>query len=51
MLRKIRSQFPGQPLPSKQTWSISWKQQGRCYTKTRQKTECANGREIGRYSR
>ena len=30
--RQFPCQFPGQPLPSKQTWSINWKQEDRCYT-------------------
>ena len=37
--RKIRCQFPGQPLPSKQTWSVSWKQQDHCYTKSLTRNE------------
>jgi len=30
----FRCQFPGRPIPSKQTWSLNWKQQDRCYTKS-----------------
>jgi len=30
----FRCQFPGRLLTSKQTWSLNWKQQNRCYIKS-----------------